>query len=74
MKDTVKRAQAIIDSDRFGFVSGSKEMILADIEDVLSQYFYLPHGLNVKLEPTGDTFTLEICAKGCSLRSFNVLK
>ena len=68
------RAQKILESDRFGFVSGSKEMIRADIEDVLCEYFFVPGHVRISLDPTGDTFTLEIKAEHCTLRSFNVLK
>ena len=74
MNGNVKRAQRILESDRFGFVSGSKEMIRADIEDVLNEYFYLPTHVKIQLDPTGDTFSLTIKADNCTLRSFNVLK
>ena len=74
MSGNVKRAQRILESDRFGFVSGSKEMIRADIEDVISEYFYVPGHVKIELDPTGDTFSLSIKAEHCTLRSFNVLK
>jgi len=74
MKTNVERAHKMLDSDRFGFVSGAKDMIRADIEDVLGEYFYLPGHISIKLQPTGERFTLEIRADDCALRSFNVLK
>ena len=74
MKDSLKRAQSMLESDRFGFVSGSKEMIRADVEEVLGEYFYLPSHVKIELEPNGDRFTLSITAESCVLRSFNVLK
>lgn len=74
MRDKVERALKMVESDRFGFVSGSKEMIRADIEDVLGEYFYLPEHVKITLDPCGDRFTLTISANNCALRGFNVLK
>ena len=74
MMDGVSRIKRILDGDRFGFASGSKEMIRADIESVLNEYFYLPETVKIELKQNGDRFDLTISAKSCALRSFNVLK
>ena len=74
MKKDLSRAHKMLENDRFGFVSGAKDVIRTDIEDVLKEYFYFPGGVEIKLTPKGDRFTLSITAADCVLRNFNVLK
>ena len=74
MKEDFERIQKMIESDRFGFVNGSKEIIRSDIEELLSQYFYLPEHVKIELIGSGEKFDLSIKACDCRLRSFNVLK
>ena len=74
MKEDLERIQKMIESDRFGFVNGSKEIIRADGEALLGQYFYLPGHVKIELVGAGEKFDLSIKACDCRLRSFNVLK
>ena len=69
----VDRVHKLLDSDRFGFVSGSKQLIESDIADVLSEYFYTNNRAKLELIPNGEKFNIKITLDGCTLRSFNII-
>lgn len=70
----VERVHKMLDSDRFGFVSGSKELIEVDISAVLSEYFYSSKRAKLELIPDGERFNIVITLDGCMLRGFNIIK
>lgn len=70
----VERVHNMLDSDRFGFISGSKELIETDISAVLSEYFYSNKRAKLELIPDGERFNIKITLDGCMLRSFNIIK
>ena len=64
----------MIENDRYGFVSGTKDVIRSDLETLLNEYFYIPDGVKIEFDKKGDRFDVKITANGCALRGFNVFK
>ncbi len=68
------RIKKMIESDRFGFVNGSLNLIKRDLENVLNEYFCLTSPCEIEFYGEEENFDLIITIKGSAVRSFNMLK
>ena len=64
-----KRAERMIEADRYGFVGKSKDMIRLDAERLLKEYFCLTKPVIVEISGDGDDFDLIIKSHGNRVRS-----
>ncbi len=68
------RVKQMIESDRFGLVSGAKEIIKNDLTELLGEYFALSSPVKLEIEGEEDNFNLVITCKSCRVKRFNLLK
>ena len=68
------RVKRMIESDRFGLVGGSKEMIIGDLTALLGEYFALSSPIAIDIEGDEKEFRLIISCDGCRVKRFNMLK
>ena len=73
-KEGYTRIKKMIESDRFGMVGGSKELIVADIQAVLEEYFTLSSPVKLDIEGDEREFTLIVTCEGARVKRFNILK
>ena len=72
--ETFTRVKQMIESDRFGLVSGAKELIRNDLSEVLGEYFVLSSPVKLEIEGEEDNFSLIITCQSCRVKRFNLLK
>ena len=64
-----KRAERMIEADRYGFVGKSKDLIRLDAERLIKEYFCLTKPVTVEINGEGDDFDLVIKSHGNRVRS-----
>ena len=73
-KEKYSRVKKMIESDRFGMVGGSRELILSDIGSLLEEYFTLSSPVRMEIEGDESEFTLIITCEGARVKRFNMLR
>ena len=73
-KEKYSRVKKMIESDRFGMVGGSKELIVSDVRSVLEEYFTLSSPVKMEIEGDESEFTLIITCEGARVKRFNMLR
>lgn len=73
-KNGYDRVKRMIESDRFGMVGGSKELIVSDIRSLLEEYFTLSSPVKMEIEGEESEFTLIITCEGARVKRFNMLR
>ena len=73
-KEKYSRVKKMIESDRFGMVGGSKELIISDIKALLEEYFTLSSPVKLEIEGDEREFTLTVICEGARVKRFNMLK
>ena len=68
------RVKQMIESDRFGLVSGAKELIKSDLTELLGEYFALSSPVKLEIEGEDDDFTVVVTCRSCRVKRFNLLK
>ncbi len=64
----------MLESDRLGLASGAEDVIKADIENLLNEYFCLKKRPTVLLEGDGRGISISIEASAKAVKKFNILK
>ena len=64
-----KRAERMIEADRYGFVGKSKDLIRLDAARLLTEYFCLTTPVPGEIHGEGDDFDLVIKSHGNRVRS-----
>lgn len=69
-----ERVRQMIESDRFGLMSGAKEIIKNDLTELLGEYFALSSPVKLEIDGEEDNFDLIITCRSCRVKRFNLLK
>lgn len=69
-KDDVLRLNRAIESDRMCMTAEGLDIILADLESVLLDYFYLSQSPTLEIKVKGGELTVEIKASANAIKAF----
>lgn len=69
----LKRIKQVLESDRLGISGNCKEVLKRDVLDVLSNYFQLVGGVEVKIESTNIGYNIFITAEGEAFKGFKLV-
>ena len=69
-RDDVLRLQKAIESDRISMTAEGLDIILADLQAVLSDYFYLSKAPTLKIKAQNGGLVVEIKAFADAIKSF----
>ena len=68
------RVKQMIESDRFGLMGDSKNLILRDISALMNEYFILSANVEMEIEGEENDFTVTVVCRSSGVKRFNVLK
>ncbi len=69
-KDDVLRLKRAIESDRMCMTAEGLDIILADVQAVLSDYFYITKKPTLEIKKQGDGYLVEIKVLAETLKTF----
>lgn len=69
-KEDALRLKRVIESDRMSIATESTEIIIKDLEGVLSDYFCLDSKPNLKITQKNGKYAVEISFSALALKSF----
>ena len=69
-RDDVLRLKRAIESDRMSMTADGLDIIIADIQSVLSDYFYMSKAPTLEIKAQGGVYMVEIKVQAEAIKTF----